>query len=103
MFHFYHQLLQKKKKKSKVNSSVQHEGKTAPSGGRTVPVSIADVNVVDVSVRLQCEDQTDDVRSREKHRDRIHQRPAMSPRDSVTFTPNIETLITDHCLHTHSI
>lgn len=57
-------------------------------------VYIADVDVVDVRVRLQCEDQTDEIRSREKHRDRIHQRPATSPQ--VIFTPNIYTLITEN-------
>lgn len=38
-------------------------------------VRTADMDVVDMGVCLQREDQTDEIRSREKHRDRIHQRP----------------------------
>lgn len=65
-------------------------------------VRVTDVDVVDVRVRLQREDQTDEIRRREKHRDRIHQRPATSLQHSVIFTPNIPTPITGN-VASHSL
>lgn len=74
---------------------MRDEGETAPSAGRTVTVCVTDVDVVDVRVRLQCKDQADEIRSREKHRDRVHQRPVIISPHTVTFTPK-------H-LHTHHL
>lgn len=38
-------------------------------------LAIADVDVIDVGVGLQSEDEADQVRSREQHRNSVHQRP----------------------------
>lgn len=38
-------------------------------------VAIADVDVIDVGVGLQCEDEANQVGSRQQHRNRVHQRP----------------------------
>ena len=37
------------------------------------PLTVADVDVVDVRVCLQCEDEADQVRGGQQHRDRVHQ------------------------------
>lgn len=36
------------------------------------PVAIADMDIIDVGVGLQCEDEADQVRSREQHRNCVH-------------------------------
>lgn len=38
-------------------------------------LAIADVDVIDVGVGLQSEDEANQVRSREQHRNSVHQRP----------------------------
>lgn len=38
-------------------------------------LAIADVDVIDVRVGLQCEDKADQVRSRQQHGNGVHQRP----------------------------
>lgn len=38
-------------------------------------VAIADMDIIDVGVGLQCEDEADQVRSRQQHRNCVHQGP----------------------------
>lgn len=42
---------------------------------RVIRLAIADVDVIDVRVGLQCEDEANQVRSRQQHRNRVHQWP----------------------------
>lgn len=42
---------------------------------RVARLAIADVDVVDVRVGLQCEDEANQVGSRQQHRDGVHQWP----------------------------
>lgn len=39
------------------------------------PLAIADMDIIDVGVGLQSEDEADQVRSGQQHRDCVHQRP----------------------------
>ncbi len=41
------------------------------------PLAIADMDIIDVGVGLQCEDEANQVCSRQQHRDGVHQGPGI--------------------------
>lgn len=64
---------------------------------RVAPVTIADMDIIDVGMGLQCEDEANQVRSRQEDRNRVHKRPAKKPQKNITTQNNIKLIMQEEC------